>query len=65
MSLLDTLKKNNDMSERRLAICNECEHLKKSVMQCNKCGCFMIAKVRFPSSSCPIGKWEREEEINT
>jgi hypothetical protein len=53
------------MSETRLTICNECEHLRKSVMQCNKCGCFMTAKVRFPSSSCPIGKWEREEEINT
>jgi hypothetical protein len=66
MNILDLLKAKNEMSERRLSICKECEHLNQKLVQCKKCGCFMHAKVKFHSSSCPIGKWgAEEEEINT
>jgi hypothetical protein len=65
MNILDILKSKSAMSERRLEICSECEHLNKTLMQCKKCGCFMHGKSKFPSASCPVGKWGPEEEINT
>lgn len=46
------------MSNRRLAICQTCEHWKKG--RCEKCGCFTRLKVRLPSEACPIGKWAAE-----
>lgn len=65
MGLLDSLRERNEMSEKRLAICKECEHLNQKLVQCKKCGCFMLAKAKFASSYCPIGKWGPEEEINS
>lgn len=65
MNVFDAIKNNNEMYERRIAICNECEHLNKTVMQCRKCGCFMAAKARWPDASCPLEKWGNENEINT
>ena len=44
----------------RLAICGECEHFIKTTSQCNQCGCFMRAKARLATSSCPVGKWNKE-----
>lgn len=42
---------------QRLEICRGCEHLIKLTTQCKKCGCFMTAKTKLASASCPIGKW--------
>jgi len=41
----------------RIEICNSCEHLFSPTRNCKKCGCFVDAKTRIKSSSCPIAKW--------
>lgn len=40
----------------RLALCEKCDQFKPN-RTCGKCGCFMDAKARMRSQSCPIGKW--------
>jgi hypothetical protein len=42
--------------ERRLNICNACEHLKGN--KCGKCGCTMSVKCKWGTAACPINKWE-------
>ena len=44
-----------DEYERRLGICDRCEHRDGS--RCMKCGCYLPAKVRGRAWGCPIGKW--------
>ena len=44
----------------RIAICNSCPEYVKTTTQCRKCGCFMSAKTRLKTASCPIGKWAKE-----
>lgn len=46
-----------DVIEERLAICNECPWLFKSLQKCRKCGCFMKLKTTLEKAQCPIGKW--------
>jgi hypothetical protein len=41
--------------EQRQAICANCEFLDSD--RCKKCGCFVAAKARLKTESCPIGKW--------
>ena len=41
----------------RLNICATCEHYESNDKRCKLCGCFMEAKVKFVSSSCPVLKW--------
>ena len=57
----DLLDKNNyiegEIAQERISICRECPELIKPTVQCKKCGCFMVAKVKLNSSSCPLGKW--------
>lgn len=43
--------------EYRLAICNECPALRKRLMKCTKCGCYMQLKSTLQQAKCPIGKW--------
>lgn len=50
-----------ELSEKRMKICRECEFYRKYINQCAKCGCVLFAKTRFSQSSCPIGKWDKEE----
>lgn len=42
-------------SGKRMKICETCEFYKKSF--CQKCGCFMPAKVKISQARCPQGKW--------
>jgi len=46
-------------ADRRMAICKSCEHFKLTAcsMRCSLCGCFLSAKLRLKSESCPIGMW--------
>jgi len=46
----------DDVREERLAICNDCEHLKNG--QCDLCGCFVLPKSHFANMACPKGKWK-------
>ena len=41
-------------ADKRLKICSECEFRKDN--QCQKCGCFLKAKV-LSNSNCPTSKW--------
>lgn len=41
----------------RYNICLECPELVKLTNQCKLCGCFMAAKTKLKTASCPIGKW--------
>ena len=50
------------VSEERLKICEECEHLEKLLYRCEKCGCFMKGKTLFMDSKCPLGKWDKHTE---
>lgn len=49
-----------EMSKKRMAICNTCEHLTK-LKKCKLCGCLMLAKVAIPFVSCPDDKWPDEQ----
>jgi len=40
----------------RLAVCGSCDQLRKN-RTCAKCGCFVDAKARFRSQTCPLRKW--------
>lgn len=40
----------------RLAACGSCDQL-RSNRTCAQCGCFVDAKARFRSQSCPLRKW--------
>jgi hypothetical protein len=61
MLKLDTVfTREKEMSEKRLEVCRECEHLEKKLMRCNQCGCFMNFKTLMKSAECPIGKWGKE-----
>lgn len=51
-----------NIQDKRLSKCLICPELIKTTKQCKKCGCFMVAKVKLPHSSCPIGKWGSEDE---
>jgi predicted Zn-ribbon and HTH transcriptional regulator len=46
-----------DLAKERFSICKACPELIKLTTQCKKCGCFMAAKTKLKTASCPIGKW--------
>jgi len=46
-----------EIEEKRIEICNSCEHLFKPTGNCKRCGCFMQVKAKLEHSKCPIGKW--------
>ena len=62
VSIFDILDKNKYSNnkieiDKRISICEGCEHFIKITKQCSKCGCFMKLKTRLTDASCPIGKW--------
>ena len=44
-----------DVVANRIALCHACDHFKGQF--CAKCGCFMMAKARMATATCPDGKW--------
>ena len=48
-----------EMINQRLAICKACPDFIPMTSQCRKCGCFMSAKTRLRTASCPVNKWGR------
>jgi len=44
-------------SQRRYDMCQVCEHFEPKSQRCQKCGCFMSAKVKLKSADCPVKKW--------
>ncbi|GIV35290.1 MAG: hypothetical protein KatS3mg031_2825 [Chitinophagales bacterium] len=53
-----------DIAVKRYPICLACDKKKETmgVLRCSVCGCVLKAKVASPLSSCPLGKWDKEEE---
>lgn len=47
--------RHNELANKRLPICLECEHRIKFV--CGKCGCALQAKARIKEEECPEDKW--------
>lgn len=46
-----------EMSNRRKALCRDCEYHNKILNQCNVCGCFVNLKTKVVNEKCPKGKW--------
>jgi hypothetical protein len=46
-----------ETSSHRMQVCLECPFLSKTLGQCEKCGCFMRAKTKLKTASCPLKKW--------
>ena len=46
-----------EQAKERYDICKECDHFVNLTKQCNDCWCFLPAKVRKYTASCPKGKW--------
>jgi hypothetical protein len=48
-----------ELADKRMAICDSCEHLKEvlTVKTCSLCGCVMKIKIELNIAACPKGKW--------
>ena len=44
--------------KERLKTCGSCEHLKRDVMRCGKCGCMVEHKAKWGTTTCPDKKWD-------
>ena len=51
-----------DTQQTRIAACEACEWFLSDVRRCahEQCGCYVDAKVKVASESCPIGQWSEE-----
>lgn len=47
----------NETSEKRFSICQQCPEFIALTTQCKKCGCVMKAKTKLTKAFCPLGKW--------
>jgi hypothetical protein len=61
-NVFDLLNPNTEWAEdaiadERLRLCIECPELIQITKNCKKCGCFMTAKTKINSATCPLGKW--------
>lgn len=58
----------NQISNKRLAICNDCEYHSKNHKSiridthCTNCGCTLSAKTKCLTCECPLQKWISEKE---
>ena len=46
-----------ELSKKRYDICKECDRFISLTTTCKECGCFMIAKTKMTSATCPLDKW--------
>jgi len=46
-----------EVAKMRYDICLECPELISLSKQCKKCGCFMVAKTKLKTATCPLSKW--------
>ena len=43
--------------DERLSLCRECPFFDSEKIKCKHCGCPLISKTKWETSSCPIGRW--------
>ena len=60
----DRPKVSDGLAQHRLDICKSCPHYIGLTHQCKKCGCIMNLKVKLAEASCPVFKWEAQNEGN-
>ena len=48
---------NEEIADKRLNICKDCDRLFHPTMQCKECGCFMHLKTKLSNATCPLEKW--------
>ena len=56
----------NELAEKRISICNKCDHKKTNlgINRCELCGCALKAKVFTPvKGACPAGKWDKIDNV--
>lgn len=47
----------DELKKERMDICKKCEYYSMRQERCKKCGCWLVHKVKFKVSECPIKKW--------
>ena len=55
IDLLKILPK--EVKKARIDICRECNRFDESRHVCRECGCFLVNKVKFTASRCPLSYW--------
>jgi hypothetical protein len=58
------IKAEETEKQRRLGVCNTCEHRHPVTDVCKKCWCYLPWKAGLKHSRCPLGKWG-SQPINT
>ena len=51
-----------ELRDKRLSICKDCDFFVSFTQQCLKCGCHMPWKAKLADAFCPIHKWDAESE---
>lgn len=54
---LENFLTTREIYKSRLETCRKCESFQRTVKLCKECGCFMPAKARAKSSTCPKNNW--------
>ena len=44
-------------NKERWDICKKCEHYSARQVRCKECGCWLVQKIKFTNSKCPIDRW--------
>ena len=47
----------DELKKERMDICKKCEYYSMRQERCKKCGCWLVHKIKFKVSECPIKKW--------
>jgi hypothetical protein len=55
-NLIFKSEEHEKIAENRMAECINCDQL-TNLNRCKQCGCYMPAKVRNETSTCPLKKW--------
>lgn len=50
--------------KERLLTCDACPHLLRHLMRCGKCGCLVEHKAKWKTTTCPEGKWKKQDLSN-
>ncbi len=48
---------NQDLIDKRLSVCLQCDRMDKKNNRCLECGCFLKYKITLVDEKCPLGKW--------
>ena len=57
--LIQNIQENivQELKEERMEVCKKCEHYSARQVRCKECGCWLVQKIKFTNSKCPIDRW--------